>query len=132
MTTEEAGQIILENDPWLTCPDCAGNGHTKVKNVSSADIGKSAFYTSSDAVIVVDPCRSCHSRGRLINSSYVEACTLLSVALPMDQRLGAQEQRLPLPKAIGHLVSNDDDGVRVMVTGSSVFSFNYDTQVFDD
>lgn len=66
MTREEAGQIVLEGDPWLACQTCDGDG----------------WQSYADGVVTVMVCSDCCGFQTVIRPIYKEACVLLDLCLP--------------------------------------------------
>ncbi len=58
MTPEEAGEIILGSEAWVSCPDCSDND--------------GAF----------SHCNSCDGHGYIPNAEYVEACDAIGKDYP--------------------------------------------------
>lgn len=61
MTPEEAGQIILEGEPWITCDWCDGDG-------------KSTVYDRE--------CGWCKGYGVVLKKGYIAACDVLQRPFP--------------------------------------------------
>jgi Zn finger protein HypA/HybF involved in hydrogenase expression len=63
MTIEEAGQILLENKPYIYCDPCQ-------KNVAAR------------RRLLNEQCPACHAWGVVVNPSYAMACARLGMKAP--------------------------------------------------
>lgn len=70
MTKEEAGQIVLEGNPWVKCITCAGT----CKEPGPIDVIKAASGT--------DHCKRCDGKGYSVPALIAEAYAMLGIELP--------------------------------------------------
>lgn len=79
MTVEEAGQIILENKPWVDCVDCGGLGWLPANKFQ---YGQHVTTKPDGPTIPVEDCRQCQGKGEFPRDEYIEACELLGIEPP--------------------------------------------------
>jgi hypothetical protein len=122
MTIEEAGQIILENEPWHVCTKCAGQGWIRK---TTPEMGDAVTLNENGKAITSQVCAGCQGSTGHINPWYARACQLLGMEVPKDIRdrarpwsdkmmdATASELQIPIGYITGHSLGPNKSQVRV-------------------
>jgi hypothetical protein len=133
MTLEEAGELILANEPWNPCPDCNGKGYVPKRTLTKDDIGASVNLDDTGTLVATTDCLSCKAKGHFLKSEYREAYALVGQAEPKTPReiddeawAGAMEdvvRAAHLPVGILMGVGPDKQTLGIQVTGNGSVTF---------
>src|SRR4030067_930450 len=76
VSPEEAGQRILEGEPWVVCPCCNGGGYEPAVQTAVGDPNHPGVYVTNT------PCWQCKGFGTILDPIYEQACLLLDKGIP--------------------------------------------------
>lgn len=79
MTPEEAGEIVLQNDPWEACVRCKRTGYIPRDYV---EIGDALHLTEGGSLTTLSKCESCGGAGHFLKPEYRRACERIGRPLP--------------------------------------------------
>jgi len=79
MTLEEAGQRLLEGEPWVVCPHCDGGSYEpgSIAQTAVGDPNHPGVYMTNT------PCSVCKGFSTTLDPLYEQACLLLDRGIPV-------------------------------------------------
>jgi hypothetical protein len=133
MTLEQAGELILANEPWTPCPDCNGKGYVAKRTLTKDDIGASVNLDDGGSLFASTDCLNCSAKGCFLKSEYKEAYAMVGQTEPktpceIDDEAWtrvtesvARAAQLPVGILMG--VGPDKQTLGIQVTGNGSVTF---------